>query len=474
MDFDGGKWMFVGREKELERIRELYDSDKFEFLVLYGRRRVGKTFLLREFANRHACVFFSAQEKNDQLNLEDFSKLVLNHFGDEYLGIFQSWGAAFEYIGKQCQQDKLVLIIDEFPFIASENPAIKSMLQHTIDHLWRDRNILLILCGSSVSFMENEVMGYKSPLYGRATAQFELRPFDYLDSAQFFPNYTNLEKMLAYGILGGIPCYLQTFNDKHSIEKNIEMQILRTGAFLKEEPQLLLKMELREPAVYNSIFEAIASGASRMNDISQKIHEESYKSSKYLNTLQGIKFVKKVTPCGEKNTSRKSIYVIADNFYMFWYHFVFANRSYYEILGEEDAAKEIMEPKNISRYMGGIFESICKEYMIRQAKQKKLPFVPAYIEKWWGNNSSRKVEDDIDVLLMDKEKERIIICECKFKTDMFDKEEYEVLKSRADIFSDCKEIYFYIFSKGGFSSWVKAAAKDDAVCLIEIDDMYEL
>lgn len=464
--------MFIGREKELRLLNELYKSNKFEFLVLYGRRRVGKTFLLREFASSYKCIFFSAQEKNDRLNLEDFSRTVLSHFGEEYLGVFQSWETVFSYIGKQNMEEKLVLIIDEFPFMASENPSIKSMLQHIIDHVWREKNILLILCGSSVSFMENEVMGYKSPLYGRSTAQLELRPFDYFESAKFFPDYSNIDKLLAYGILGGIPCYLQAFSDQYSVTKNIEKQILRTGSFLKDEPQLLLKMELREPTIYNSIFEAISNGASRMNDISQKIHEESFKCSKYLSTLQNIKLVKKIVPCGEKETSRKTIYRIADNFYSFWYHFVFANKSYYEMLGEEEAAEEIMLPENISRYMGGIFEVICKEYMIRLAKKRKLPFVPAYIEKWWGNNSVRKAEDDIDILLMDQKQEKRILCECKFKNEAFGREEYETLKSRASIFPDGKEFYFYVFSKSGFTSWVEEAARQDGVILIEIDNLF--
>lgn len=466
-------FMFIGREKEKELLNELYTSEKFEFLVLYGRRRVGKTSLLREFASSNASIFFSAQEKNDQLNLEDFSKTVLRYFGEEYLGVFQNWETAFSYISKQCKDDeKIVLIIDEFPFLASENPSIKSMLQHMIDHVWKEKKLMLILCGSSVSFMENDVMGYKSPLYGRSTAQLELHPFDYLESAKFFQNYSNLDKLYAYGILGGIPCYLQTFDDKKTITKNIETQILRTGSFLKDEPQLLLKMELREPTIYNSIFEAISNGASRMNDISQKIHEESFKCSKYLSTLQNIKLVKKIVPCGEKETSRRTIYRIADNFYSFWYHFVFANKSYYEILGEQEAAEEIMLAENISRYMGGIFEQICKEYMIRQAKKRKLPFVPAYVEKWWGNNPVRKAEDDIDILLMDPKQEKRILCECKFKNDAFGKEEYEVMKSRTSIFGEENEYYFYVFSKGGFTSWVKDTAKQDGVILVEIDDLF--
>lgn len=466
--------MFIGRKKELSLLNELYFSQRFEFLVLYGRRRVGKTFLLREFANAHKCIFFSAQEKNDRLNLEDFSKTVLSYFGEEYLVSFQNWEAVFAYIGKKCTKEKLILVIDEFPFLASENPSIKSMLQHTIDHVWREKNILLVLCGSSVSFMENEVMGYKSPLYGRSTAQLELRPFDYFESAEFFPNYSNMDKLLAYGILGGIPCYLQTFSDQCSITENIEKQILRTGSFLKEEPQLLLKMELREPNVYNSIFEAISNGASRMNDISQKIHEESFKCSKYLSTLQNIKLVKKIVPCGEKESSRKTLYRIADNFYTFWYHFVFANKSYYEILGEKEAAEEIMLPENFSRYMGSVFELICKEYMIRQAKLRKLPFIPAYIEKWWGNNPIRKAEDDIDILLMDVKQEKRILCECKFKNEIFGKEEYDNLKSRASIFPDGKEFYFYVFSKSGFTSGVKEIAEKEGVVLLTIDDLFKI
>lgn len=209
--------MFVGRKTELQLLQNLYASDKFEFLIIYGRRRVGKTSLLQEFCRSHAGIFFSAQEKNDALNLEDFSKAAQRFFEQNYFGDFSGWEAAMDYIGDKAVEEKIVLIIDEFPFIARENPTIKSILQHTIDHKWKDKKIFLILCGSSVNFMENEVMGYKSPLYGRATAQLEVHPFDYLDASAFFPGYSNEEKLLAYGILGGIPCYLQTFSDQRTI-----------------------------------------------------------------------------------------------------------------------------------------------------------------------------------------------------------------------------------------------------------------
>lgn len=366
--------MFIGRQAELKRLEELYCSDSFEFLVMYGRRRVGKTSLLREYAGTHKTIFFSAQEKNDSLNLVDFSRAVQTSLTGDDFGVFRDWEAAFQYVGDHTGSERVTLIIDEFPFIAQENPTVKSILQHIIDHQWSQKKILLILCGSSVSFMVNEVMGYKSPLYGRSTTQMEVEPFDYLDSAAFFPGYSHIDQLLAYGILGGIPCYLQRFSDKRTIAENIQQEILRTGSFLKDEPQLLLKMELREPAVYNSIFEAIAGGASRMNDIAQKIKEDSGKCSRYIATLKEIRLLDRITPCGEDESTKRTVYQITDNFYTFWYRYIFANRSYYELLGEEDAAQEITS--DLSNLMGAVFERVCQQYMVRMAKARRLPFVP--------------------------------------------------------------------------------------------------
>lgn len=464
--------MFIGRTNELSVLEECYRRDRFQFLVMYGRRRVGKTSLLKEFSKYHRTIFFSAQEKNDALNLDDFSKTVLSFFGDGYFETFRDWETAFRYVGDRVDNDRIVLIIDEFPFIASENPSVKSILQHTIDHIWKQKNIFLILCGSSISFMENDVMGYKSPLYGRSTGQIEIQAFDYYDSTKFFPNYSNTDKLIAYGILGGIPCYLETFNDNVSIEKNIADQILRTGSFLRDEPQLLLKMELREPALYNSIFEVIAKGASRLNDISTKTHEESQKCSKYLTTLQNIKLVERIVPCGEMDSSKKSLYRICDNFCKFWYRFLFSNKSYYEMLGTEASASEIMQ--DMSDYMGHIFENVCQQYMIRLAKANKLPFIPHDIGKWWGANPQTKSQDDIDILCFSRDRKSAIFCECKFRNVLFDMEEYRDLMTASDIFSEPENRYYYIFSKSGFTDDVKKHALSDGIVLVSLDDLFNI
>ena len=298
----------IGRKQELALLEKLYSSPSFQFLIMYGRRRVGKTTILQKFAQSHDCIFFPAQEKNDVLNLEDFSQTVQEHYTGDYLAPFPNWEKALAFIEKQSRNDKrTVLIIDEFPFLASQNPSIKSIFQHAIDHSWQNKNIFLILCGSSVSFMINEVMGYKSPLYGRITAHLEVKPFDYLESAEFFPNYSQEEKLLAYGILGGIPRYLKAFNPYQDITGNIAEHILSENAYLHDEPQLLLRMELREPGIYNSILEAIANGANRISTISDRIHEDRSKCTKYLQVLQNIRLVKKIIPCGQPKTSKKGI-----------------------------------------------------------------------------------------------------------------------------------------------------------------------
>ena len=460
----------IGREKELEQIEKLNDSACFEFLVMYGRRRVGKTTILQEFAGKHNVIFYSAQEKNDSLNLQDFSKTIQLHFDGQFIAPFQSWKDAFSYVTKKTVNQKTVLIIDEFPFMAGPNPSIKSVLQHEIDHSWKNQNIFLVLCGSSVSFMINEIMGYESPLYGRTTSTMEVLPFDYFDSAKFFPNYSIEDKLIAYGVLGGIPRYLNAFSKERSIQENIESEILRNGAFLNDEPMMLLKMELREPNVYNSILEAIARGYNKVTEISDCIHEDKSKCSKYIAALLAIRLVEKRVPCGEPEGSKKTIYALTDNFYRFWYHYVFSNKSYYELLGTSDASKEIIE--DISEFMGLAFEDICKQYLIRQAKRRELPFIPSEIGKWWGNNPAIKAQDDVDLLALNKKRTEGIFCECKFTNRPMPMEEYDDLITATKAFPEEMRKHLMFISKSGFTAPVQRRAEEEGAVLLTIEDLF--
>ncbi len=455
----------------MEQLEEMTANGHFEFLVMYGRRRVGKTTILQEFACKRKVIFYSAQEKNDRLNLQDFSRAVQIYFDGQAFAPFLSWEDAFSYITQKSADRRVIMIIDEFPFMVTANPSIKSMLQHEIDHHWKDLNIFLILCGSRVSFMLNDVMGYESPLYGRVTSSMEVMPFDYSDAAAFFPDYPPEDKLIAYGILGGIPRYLNCFSTECSIQENIEKNILQNGAFLNDEPMMALRTELREPNVYNSIMEAISGGHNRITEIADCIHEDKNKCSKYILTLQTLRLIEKRVPCGEPENSRKSIYAFTDNFYRFWYRYIFSNKSYYDLLGAKDAAAEIMS--GIPDYMGLAFEDICKEYLIKQAKLKKLPFVPAYIGKWWGNNPAVRAQDDVDLLALDKKRSQGIFCECKFTNRPMPMEEYDDLLLASKAFPDSMKKYFMFISKSGFTSPVKERAGKEGVVLLTVNDLFD-
>lgn len=461
----------IGRQDELHILNSLYRSKKFEYLVMYGRRRVGKTTLLQEFSKDKNAIFFPAQEKNDALNLQDFSKMVQIKLEGMFISSFEGWKDAFEYIDVKVSERTMV-IIDEFPFIAEENPAIKSILQHVIDHFWKNnKNLFLILCGSSVSFMESDIMGNKSPLHDRQTSSMEVVPFDYYESSQFYPGYSFEQKLITYAILGGVPRYLEAFDDSLTIEENIAKKIVRKGAYLNEEPTNLLKAELREPNVYNSILGAIANGRNKVQEISDYLHEEKSKVSKYLVVLQTMRLVEKKVPCGEREDSRKGIYKLTDNFFRFWFRYEFTNNVYYEMLGADAAAGEIMD--GIADYMGEAFEGICMEYFVRKAKKRELPFIPYRIGKWWGNNPYIKAQDDVDILMIDKTGKKGIFVECKYTSSKMPHKEYEDLKSAMMAFPDLEETHMYFVSKSGYDDSVIRHAKTDGAVLLGLDALFE-
>jgi hypothetical protein len=461
--------MFIGREAELAQLEKLYSSPKFEFLIIYGRRRIGKTTILKEFSKRHKVLFFSAEEKNSALNLSDFGEQVLSYFGGTNGLQFQTWKSAFEYISAHTANEKTVIIIDEFPFIAKEDQSIKSVLQHIIDHKWQEQNIMLVLCGSSVSFMINDVMGYQSPLYGRKTSVMEITPFDYTITAQYFPHYTPIERLKVYGILGGVPYYLQQFSDTISLAENISNTIVSSHANLRDEPLTLLRAELREPMVYNSILEAIATGATKPSEIASKIGDTVSKCSAYLSNLREMRLIDRITPCGEKQSGKISIYRLTDNFFAFWYKFLFSQKTKLELM--EPMAFSTLIVENLSDYMGLAFEKICLQYLVRQARCGNLPFIPSALGKWWGNDPALKKQDDIDVLGIDGNQG--IFCECKFKDEPFSLSDFNDLIAASNIFTNITDRFYYIFVKSGYTQAVKEESKNYQVKLLTVNDLFD-
>ena len=319
--------MFIGRERELASLTQLYNSDRFEFVVLYGRRRVGKTALINHFIDGKKAIYFMGVESNAKQNLENFSKSIIEYAsGIEAETSFASFQAALETVFRLSENERIILAIDEYPYVARASKSLASTLQLLIDKYKDHSKLMLILCGSSMSYMEDHVLAYKAPLYGRRTAQIKLQPFDFEETCRYFGNFSAEEKAFAYGIVGGTPQYLLQMNDRLSIEENVKNTYLNPTSSLYEEPTNLLKQEVREPAIYTAIITAIATGASRMSEISSKVGEDTNVCSTYLKNLVALGIVQKETPYGEK-ASKKSIYSIDDNMFRFWYRFVPENAS---------------------------------------------------------------------------------------------------------------------------------------------------
>ena len=273
--------MFIGRERELDALNKLYKSNKFEFAVIYGRRRVGKTALINEFIGEKKAIYFMGVESNAKQNLENFSKSIMEFAsGIETESSFLSFQAALEYVFKLAENERIILAIDEYPYVARSSKSLASTLQLLIDKYKDTSKLMLILCGSSMSYMEDHVLAYKAPLYGRRTAQMKLLPFDFDETCRYFKNLSDEDKALIYGVAGGTPQYLLQMDDKLSVEDNIKNTYLNPISFLYEEPTNLLKQEVREPAIYTAIITAIATGSSRMSEISRDLKLLAMESKK--------------------------------------------------------------------------------------------------------------------------------------------------------------------------------------------------
>ena len=320
--------MFYCREQELQTMNRRYEKGRFECIVIYGRRRVGKTALINEFCKGKQTVYFSALNASSQENLEALSKAIYlcKNPDSSNFPTYKCYEDALEEITTMSAHKRMVFVIDEYPYLAKAEKSFSSRLQHIIDHQWQDGQLYLILCGSSMSFMEYQVLGYESPLYGRQTAQFKIQALTYREITAFYPDLSTEDQALLYGVTGGIPHYINKLDVEKNLDEALLENLFNTSSYLFEEPENLLKQELREPAIYNSVIAAIAGGASRSNEISTKVGLESGVCAKYLKVLLDLGILKKETPITEK-PGKKTVYGIDDNFFRFWYRFVPRNMS---------------------------------------------------------------------------------------------------------------------------------------------------
>ena len=470
--------MFVGRETELGFLQDKYDEKRGQLVVLYGRRRVGKTETLREFCKGKPHVFYSCTQSTDKVQLAKFSKEVFkeNIPAKQYISQFADWESAFRSVLElPYGEEKKLLILDEFPYMCKGNGSIPSILQNLWDAELKEQNVMIVLCGSAMSFMEKELLAEKNPLYGRATGIYKMNEMGFYDAIKFFPNYSDEDKVLVYSILGGIPHYLRQFRQELSVAENIKKNILTKGCVLYSEVDFLLHQELRETPIYNSIIEAVALGNTKLNDISQKsLVEDTSKTSVYLKNLIELGIVEREfsvdAKIKEKANTNRGIYRLTDNFFRFWYAFGFTNISQLED-GDVEGVYDYAIAPVLHEFASFTFEDVCKEFVRELQKKNELPFRYVKMGRWFGRttvrdksatNGMRVAETEIDFLGIGRDEKEFLVGECKFKKEPFDFSEYLNTKAKLTPLKETAKFYYALFSESGFDDKVIAEAKQES------------
>lgn len=479
--------MFIGREAELKFLNDKYEDNGGQLIVLYGRRRVGKTETLREFCKGKPHIFFSCTQTTDRAQLQKFSKQLLkeNIPARNYVTEFADWEKAFRAVlDLPYGEEKKLLIIDEFPYMCKSNKSIPSILQNLWDAELRDANVMIVLCGSAMSFIEKELLAEKNPLYGRATGIYKMKEMGFYDAVKFFPDYSERDKVIAYSVLGGIPHYLRQWNPKLSVAENIKRNILTKGCILYSEVDFLLHQELRETPIYNSIIEAVALGNTTLNNISQKsLVEDTSKTSVYLKNLIELGIVEREfsvdTKVKEQANGNRGTYRLTDNFFRFWYAFGFANFSQLEDGDVEGVYEYIVEPA-LHEFASFAFEDVCREFVREMQKRNELPFRYAKMGRWTGKTTIRDTktesgyriaETEIDLLCIDRKGEEYLVGECKFKKDPFDYGEYLDTLMKLSPLKEKAKFHYALFSENGFDEKIEAEAETNGTRLYSLEQI---
>lgn len=483
--------MFIGREAELAFLESKYQAADGQLIVLYGRRRVGKTETLKKFCKGKPHVFYACRECTDGIQLKSFSEKLLQEDipARRYLDRFPDWDRAFRAMLDLPYGDKKkLLVIDEFPYMCKDNPSIPSIIQNLWDEVLNDSNVMLILCGSAMSFIEKELLAEKNPLYGRATGIYKMNAMGFYEAVKFFPDYSDRDKVIAYSVLGGIPHYLKQFDPKLTLAENIKRNILTKGCALYSEVDFLLRQELRETPIYNSIIEAVALGNTRLNDISQKsLVDDTSKTSVYLRNLIELGIAEREfsvdAGAKEKSNTSRGIYRLTDNFFRFWYAFAFVNYSDLEAGDVDGVYKYAVEPL-LHEYASFAFEDVCREYVRELQKKNALPFRFAKMGRWMGKttvkdatspNGLRTAETEIDILAVSREKDKYLVGECKFKNSPFTYSEYLETAAKLSAYKKDADFCYMLFSENGFEeALINEANNNDRVRLFPLNEIVQM
>ena len=453
---------FVDREKELEFLEQEYRREGSSLVILYGRRRVGKTALATKFMEGKPALYFLVTEESEQQNRNAFKDAVADFCGNELLksASLQQWEPIFKAFCEKPSDQKLLLILDEFQYLGKSDPAFPSVFQKIWDTFLKQQPVMVILCGSLISMMESQTLSYSSPLYGRRTGQLRLRQIPFSHYGQFFPEKSHKDLIEYYAVTGGVPKYIELFHDTGDIYTAIQRSILSKSSFLFDEPNFLLQREVSEIGSYFSVMKAIAAGNQKLGKIAGVLEVKQTGLSKYLKTLVDLDLLEREVPVTEENPekSKRGLYKIKDNFMLFWFRFVYPNMGLIES-GNEQAAMNRIRANLVDHHISYIYEDVCREKMWQLAAAGQWDFLFDKVGRWWGNT-------EIDLIALDSQGANIIFGECKYWEGPVG---VNVLNS---LMEKTKEVewkrngrkeYFVLFSISGFTEELEklAASRKD-------------
>lgn len=456
---------FFNRKQELKALNGWWKEDKAHLAVIYGKRRVGKTALSLEFCKNKPSVYFLSERLDIKMQLKKISKEIGQFFNDSYIAEYgiKDWEQFFKYIASK--KKKFVLVIDEFPYLVDADSAIPSIFQKGWDLYLSKSPILLILCGSSIGMMEEHTIHYKSPLYGRRSGQILVKPFSFFELEEIFPGYSFEERILVYSIVGGTITYLKIFLENKNIWKAVENNILSKEQFLYEEVDFLLREELREPRNYFSILLNLSLGKRKMAEIINATGFEKNTISSYLAILSRLLIIEKEVPVTDKipEKSKKGLYRISDNFFEFWFRYVFRYREFVEEGRSDEVLRDIKG--SIGELISRNYEDISCEIVKKRFKGKY-----GYVGKWWQNNN------EIDIVGLNEVDKEIIFGEVKWSNKQAGTNIFKSLKEKAGLVDwnrGQRKETFILFSKSGFTDNMKKMAKKEGVILVWADKIIE-
>ncbi len=468
---------FINRKKEIEWLETNYQAayKEGQLLIIYGKRRVGKTELVKHFSQTKPCIYFVAEKGTAQDQLQTAKNIFADGLHDDLMKnlTFPNWRELFRYIGTKLQgnTEPLTLVFDEFPYLVESDNAVSSYFQVGWDEYLKNNKVVVILMGSSISMMYKHTLSQSAPLYGRRTGQWLLEPFSYKETKEFYPEAPFMNTFSLYAITGGIPAYAKVFDGNKTLEENIRQYILPEGSFLSVEPELLLSEEFTDPRSYLSILKAIGLGRTKFSEIVTATGLPTTAVPGYLQTLISLRLIKKEIPVTEKvpEKSKRGSYSLADSFLRFYFSFIYPNNSL--IKGGSVDALFQQYGEVLQRLVAKSYEETTHEFILQAYQSGSLPHFEQ-MGRWWDNKDT-----EIDLVGLNEKEDSILFVETKWNTKPIGTEVLNALKGKAQKLqwgSQNRKDYYALVAKSGFTDQLIEQAKNENILLIQEDKILKI